>query len=332
VESLGWKQLNRAILARQLLMERSRLPLHRVVERMAGAQAQYIPSAYVGLWSRTEGFTRDTLTGALQRGSVIQGTLMRGTIHLVSRADYWPIAAAIRDLMREWWLRVDRSGRSAEEMEELAGRLRIVLADGPKRRAELVDELDIGSSAWSGVGYWVELVRVPPSGTWDSRRADLYALAEHWVGPDDADPVSGTDLFIRRYLSGFGPASRDDIRSFTRLDLATIDEALARLSVRTLSDVEGQRLFDLRQAPIPDRDTPVPLRFLGTWDASLLVHARRWRVLRGVPRSDLPHQGATLVQHLLGRRSGSGDLEGGKREDTSREVPTYSSSLPSRAE
>jgi len=279
VESLGWKQLNRAILARQLLMERSRLPLHRVVERMAGAQAQYIPSAYVGLWSRTEGFTRDTLTGALQRGSVIQGTLMRGTIHLVSRADYWPIAAAIRDLMREWWLRVDRSGRSAEEMEELAGRLRIVLADGPKRRAELVDELDIGSSAWSGVGYWVELVRVPPSGTWDSRRADLYALAEHWVGPDDADPVSGTDLFIRRYLSGFGPASRDDIRSFTRLDLATIDEALARLSVRTLSDVEGQRLFDLRQAPIPDRDTPVPLRFLGTWDASLLVHARRSRIL-----------------------------------------------------
>ena len=279
MESLGWRHLNRAVLARQLLMERSRLPLHRVVERMAGVQAQYIPSAYIGLWSRTGGFTRDTLTGALQRGSVIQGTLMRGTIHLVSRADYWPIAAAIREMMREWWLRVDRSGRSAADMEELAERLRIALADRPKKRAELVDELGIETSAWSGIGYWVELVRVPPSGTWGSRRADLYALATDWVGPERAAPSSGRKLLIRRYLAGFGPASRDDIKSFTGCGLNTIDEVLARLPVRKFATEDGVPQYDVYGAPLPDSDVPAPVRFLGTWDASLLVHARRAQIL-----------------------------------------------------
>jgi hypothetical protein len=276
VGNLGWKQLNRAVLARQLLLERSTLPLHRVVERIAGVQAQYIPSAYVGLWSRVGGFQRDTLTGALERGSVIQATLTRGTIHLVSRADYWPIAAAIRETMRDWWLRVAGSGRSAEEMQQLADRVRVCLADGPQKRKHIIEELGIDSQDWNGVGYWVELVRVPPSGTWDSRRADLYGLATDWVGPDSWDDDAGVDLLVRRYLSAFGPASRDDVRAFTGLNLSTFDEALERLAVRTFDDGE---LWDVKGAPIPDPDTPAPVRFLGTWDAILLVHARKSQIL-----------------------------------------------------
>lgn len=274
--TLSWKQLNRSVLARQLLLERSRLPLHRVVERMAGVQAQYIPSAYVGLWSRVEGFQRSDLTRALERRSLIQATLMRGTIHLVSRADYWPIASGIREPMREWRLRVDESGRTAEEMEAMAGRVRSALASGPRRRKDLIDELGV---AWSGVAFWVEMVRVPPSGTWDSRRADLYALATEWVGPDQSDPVAGTDLLIRRYLAGFGPATRDDIKQFTRFSVTTIDETLQRLPVRKFADEEGTPLFDIRRAPLPEANTPAPVRFLGTWDATLLVHARRALIL-----------------------------------------------------
>lgn len=312
MESLDWKRLNRSVLARQLLLERSRLPLHRVVERVAGIQAQYIPSAYVALWSRMAGFERDTLTGALERGSVIQGTLMRGTIHIVSRADYWPIAAAIRKIMRDWWLRVDRSGRTAEEMENLAARLRVALADGPKRRAELVDELGTERSAWSGLGYWVELVRVPPSGTWDSRRADLYGLATAWVGPNKADPVSGTDLFIRRYLRGFGPASRDDIQAFTRFGLAAVDEALERLTVRTSTDEDGRILFDIRGAPLPGPDTPAPVRFLGTWDASLLVHARRTLILPEEYRGEIFH---TKAPHSFNTFLVDGQVAGTWKED-----------------
>jgi hypothetical protein len=312
VESLGWKQLNRAVLARQLLLERSRLPLYRVVERMAGVQAQYIPSAYVGVWSRTEGFTRDTLTGALQRGSVIQGTLMRGTIHLVSRADYWPIAAAIRDLMRQWWLRVDRSGRSAEDMEELAGRLRFVLADGPKRRAELVDELGIDNTAWNGVGYWVELVRVPPSGTWESRRADLYGLATEWVGPDGADASSGAEHLVRRYLAGFGPASREDIKSFTGFGLAEVDQILVRLPGRRFADENGGMLVDVSGAPLPDPGAPAPVRFLGTWDASLLVHSRRAQILPEEYRGRIFH---TRAPHSFNTFLVDGQVAGTWREE-----------------
>lgn len=315
--SIGWKALNRAVLARQLLLERSRLPLHRVLERMAGAQAQYIPSAYVGLWSRTEGFERDTLTGALQRRSVIQATLMRGTIHLVSRADYWPIWAAIRHPLRRWWLRVDSSGRTPEDMVELANRVEVALADGPRKRVELIEALGIETADWSGVSYWVDLVRVPPSGTWESRRADLYGLATSWVGPYRSDPVAGTDLLIRRYLAGFGPASRDDIKAFTRLDLAVIDESLQRLKARTFTGEDEVVLFDVRGAPIPDPDSPAPVRFLGTWDASLLVHARRAMILPEEYRNRIfntkaPHSFNTFL--VDGQVAGTWKEEGGEIE------------------
>lgn len=313
METLGWRQLNRAVLARQLFLERSALPLHRVVERMASVQAQYIPSAYVGLWSRVRGFEKNHLTGALERGSVIQGTLMRGTIHLVSRADYWPIATAIRQQMRAWWLRVSREGRTAQHMEELAGRLRMALADRPRKRAELIDELGIDGSSWSGIGYWVELVRVPPSGTWESRRADLYGLASTWVGPDVGDPVEGTRLLIRRYLGGFGPASRDDIKSFTGLGLGVIDRALDRLPVRTFVDEGGRTLFDVRGAPLPDASTAAPVRFLGTWDASLLVHARRARILPEEFRDRIFH---TKTPHSFNTFLVDGQVAGTWKEES----------------
>ncbi|MEX1262905.1 MAG: crosslink repair DNA glycosylase YcaQ family protein [Actinomycetota bacterium] len=95
VRTLTERQLNRALLARQLLLERSNMPLPRAVERIDGLQTQYAPSAYVGSWSRLTGFKRGTLTGALERGSIVQATLMWATIHMVSRRDYWPFAEGV---------------------------------------------------------------------------------------------------------------------------------------------------------------------------------------------------------------------------------------------
>src|ERR687898_1891879 len=94
---LTQRELNRAVLARQLLLERAKLPIPRALERIAGIQDQYAPNAYIRLWSCLEGFERDDLTRALERRSVIQATLMRGTIHVVSKRDYWPFAVAIRE-------------------------------------------------------------------------------------------------------------------------------------------------------------------------------------------------------------------------------------------
>jgi hypothetical protein len=199
------RELNRALLARQLLLERGRMTLPRALERIGGLQAQYAPSMYIGLWTRLEGFARDDLTRALERRSVVQGTLMRTTIHLVSAADYWPFALATRSARRESWLRSTTDGLSARELAGAARRLRPRLAGGPLRRADV--EALLGKDRARGVGGWIDLVRAPPSGTWERRRADLWALAEDWLGPPETTAREGVELLVRHYLRAFGPAS-----------------------------------------------------------------------------------------------------------------------------
>jgi hypothetical protein len=271
---LSQRELNRALLARQLLLERAPLPLPRAVERMGGIQAQYAPSAYIGLWSRVEGFEREQLTRALERRTLIQATLLRGTIHIVSRRDYWLWAEAIRESRREW-LRRAWPKIATLDLESAGARLREALRDGPRRRDELVAL--VGKDEWQGAA--VELVRVPPSGTWERRRADLFGLADDWVGPNEADPAAGRALLVRRYLGAFGPARLADIRSWSGLGRDEVEDALAALSVRRFRDEQGKEVFDLARAPLPDPETPAPPRFIGTWDAILLVHVRRTGVL-----------------------------------------------------
>jgi DNA glycosylase AlkZ-like len=272
------QELNRALLARQLLLQRRPLPLPRAVEQVGGLQTQYAPSAYIGLWSRVEGFQRDALTRALQRRRVVQATLMRITIHIVSARDYWPIALAVRRSRRDAWLRQRRGRADVRKMEAIAKHVRGELSDGPRRRAEIDAGLD--SMEWNGAGLWVDLVRAPPSGTWAQRRADLYALAEQWLGaPGDVRSEDGVELLVRRYLGAFGPAPATDIADWAGLPVADVKGALDRLPLRRFRDEQGRGLVDLQRAPLPDHDTPAPVRFLPTWDATLLAHARRSGIL-----------------------------------------------------
>ena len=269
------RDLNRALLARQLLLERARLPIPRALERMGGLQAQYAPAMYVGLWTRLDGFKREALTRALERRSVIQATLMRATIHVVSRRDYWPVAVAIRDPRRRWWERVHPN--RPRDMRPAAKRLRRYLADGPRRRKEIEEFL--GRERALGVGAYLDLVRVPPSGTWEQRRADLYAAAEDWVGPESIDADEALTILVRRYLTAFGPALRGDIADWAGVPVGEVDAALGRMKLRRFRDEAGKELLDLPRAPLPDPDTPAPPRFLPVWDATLLVHCRRTQIL-----------------------------------------------------
>ena len=288
------------------------MPLHRVVERLAGVQAQYAPSAYIGLWSRVGGFERDALTRSLQRRSVIQATVMRGTIHLVSKRDFWPLAEVSRHSRQQGWLRVFGKGYDLERVRSLASELAGLLAGGPVKRKELVESLGIDSDLWNGVVNWVDLVRVPPSGTWESRRADLYGLATEWVGPNEVDEITGRDLLVRRYLTGFGPASRQDIRAFTLLPLELIDETLDRLRTRRLISDHGVELLDLRGAPMVDADVPAPPRFIGNWDALLLAHARGSGVLAEEHRTRIFH---TKAPHSYATFLVDGSVRGTWREE-----------------
>lgn len=273
------RELNRALLARQLLLERAELPLPRALERVGGIQAQYAPSSYIGLWSRLEGFERDDLTRALERRAVVQGTLMRVTIHLVSARDYPLLAEGVRERRRQWWLTSHRGRADPRKIAAAARRARSFLADGPRRRSELVEHLGADNVTWNGVGVWIDLVRAPPSGTWEQRRADLYAAAEDWLGPSEATAEQGLDLLVRRYLGGFGPASLKDVASWAGLPATMLAPAVERLRLRRFQDESDDELLDIPRGLLPDADTPAPVRFLPTWDATLLVHARRTQIL-----------------------------------------------------
>jgi hypothetical protein len=155
-------------------------------------------------------------------------------------------------------------------MAGAARRLRGAM-NGTISRKEI--EALLGRPRASGIGLWIDLVRVPPSGTWERRRADLYAAADEWIGPPgDGDPAAH---LIRRYLAGFGPAAEKDVASFTGLPLPEVRTTLGRLELRRF----GGGLLDLPRAPLPDPETPAPPRFLPVWDATLLVHARRTGIL-----------------------------------------------------
>lgn len=258
-----------------MLLERVKAPIPRVLERMGGLQAQYAPSMYIGLWSRVESLERDAVTRALERRSVVQGSMMRATIHLVSKRDYWPFIVGIRSAQQKWWLRVHK-GVSRQEVAANDRKVRRALRGKTLSRAELEEAI---GRRWGPAGVFVDLVRVPPSGTWERRRADLYALAEEWVGPEDATEAEGIDRLVRRYLQGFGPARPTEIADWASLDVTTTKRALERLELRRFQDEQGKELVDLPRLPLPDGDTPAPARFLPVWDATLLVHARRTQIL-----------------------------------------------------
>ena len=299
-ENLSTRHLQRAVLARQRLLERTTTGVPDMLELVGGLQSQYAPTMYIGLWSRLDGFARDQLTSALEARTVVQGTMLRSTIHLVSAADYWPLNLAIRAARRTSWLRSRRGGFSDEEMAQAAERVRHALDTSSQlTRKEL--EAIVGKPQAEGVGLWIDLVRVPPSGTWARRRADLYAAAEEWLGPPPSlDQEAAVDHLVRRYLAAFGPATVNEIANWAGLGLAEVQASLDRLTLRTFRSADGKRLVDLPDLPLPDPDVAAPPRLLSTWEAILLVHARRSEVLREEDRSrifntKIPHSLNTLL-------------------------------------
>jgi hypothetical protein len=251
------------------------MPITEALEQVGGLQTQYAPSGYVGLWTRLEGFRREALTAGLEDRSVVQATLMRTTLHMVAAGEFWPYAMGVRRPRREWALRVGPADADERAMVEKAARIRAALADGPRTVKELGD-LAVG---FVGSLLWVDLLRVPPSGTWERRRADRLALAEAWVGPETASEAEGLAHLVRAYLRAFGPAPWRDIGSWAGLSVGDARRGGEGLELVRYRDEDGRELVDLPDAPLPDADTPAPVRFLPHWDATLLVHARRTGVL-----------------------------------------------------
>ena len=275
---LSERELGRALLERQSLLARRRISLPEAVERMGGVQAQYAPSIYIGLWSRVDGLERDQVTRALERRSIVQATLLRNTIHVVSPGDYWQFAEATRDSRRGSWLQARaKRGPTAKEVEAAARRMRRVLGDGVADRKELMPLANGDPSLFNGATLWLDVVRVPPAGTWEHRRADIYARAEAWL--ERERPEHPRRHTVARYLAAFGPAAVADIVSWSGIPPAELKPVLENMELRRFRDEGGGLLLDLPRRPLPDASTKAPVRFLPTWDATLLVHARRTGIL-----------------------------------------------------
>lgn len=314
--TLSTRELNRALLARQHLLERSSASLPATLERIGGIQMQSAPAGYLGLWTRMRDLRPTRVTRALERRHVVQATLMRVTIHLVSARDYWPLTAGIRAARRAWWLRTAApAGVDTDLMDEVGSMVRRLLRDGPRPQRALVEAIVAAGhprALWGGVGLWVDLVRVPPSGTWERPRADLLALATAWLAPTADSEAEGLSHLVRRYLRGFGPARVADIADWAGLPARTVAAAVDGLAVRRFRDPQGRLLVDLPRAPLPPADTPAPVRFLPPWDATLLVHCRRTQIL---PERHRPRIFRTTLPRSVGTFLVDGAVAGTWRLD-----------------
>ena len=282
---LTLRELNRATLARQLLLERRRMPVPKAIERLAGLQAQWPPSPYVALWSRLAGFEREWLTRALVRRQVVKATLMRITLHLVSANDYILFAGALKaPWVTQLRRRMERMGVDVD-VPALAEQALALMADGPRSRSEVLEVF--GSTGeqpwfiWTLVQAELGLVRTPDSATWRPTLGRVsYVPSQTWLGRrPDTGPQALVHL-ARRYLSAFGPASRADLAQWSGLPVSALRPGLEALEpLRRFRDERGRELLDLPRSPLPSADVPAPVRFLPQWDSSLLAYDIRERIL-----------------------------------------------------
>ena len=306
---LTLRELNRTLLLRQLLLRRARLSPARAIERVGALQAQWVPSPYVALWSRIEGFEHVALTQALRRGQVVKASLMRGTLHLVSAADYPLYATALRRDPAPWTHGrpapppelVHAAARYAREPRTL-GELRAFL----ESRGRSTDVETLRDLAW--LRHVIPLEPLPDSAEWGFVRG-VRLRTGSFRRPPLREALAH---LVRRYLAAFGPAARTDLAAWSGQKLTVLDRGLELLALRRFRDEDGRELLDLPRAPIASGDEPAPVRFLSRWDELLIGHADRDRILPPVHRQRklvLAGEQALLVDGFV---AGTWKLDGGR--------------------
>lgn len=290
------RELNRATLARQLLLERRRLPVVRSLERLAGLQAQWAPAPYVGLWTRIEGFRRETLERAVLHEEAVRAVLMRGTVHLVSRRDYGLFGSAVA---LPPWVRPESAALAGSVHDSL-----LEFGREPRTRAQVLAwlhethgiEHDGGAGLWYALRTVGRLTHAPETGTWKQPRETRYVLIDH----EQVDPLPAREHLVRRYLGAFGPATRADIAEWSGLRVRDFEPALDALEpLRRFEDERGRELLDLPRAPLPPADSPAPVRFLPRYDNLVLSHADRTRVVAHDHRRTVIHGGGMVEATFL---------------------------------
>jgi hypothetical protein len=296
-DRLDSRALNRATLARQLLLERADLPVLDSVSHLVGLQAQVPLDPYHALWSRLARFRPGTLGSLLEERAVVRIVVMRGTIHLVTADDALTLRPLVQPVLDAELTR-HRDHAPALDGVDLRPVLRFARRlfssagpqTGPQLRAALHEQfpdVDPGALAYACRNH-LAIVQVPPRGVWGTSAQVTVTTAEAWLGRPVAKRPS-VDEVVLRYLGAFGPATPADAAAWSRLTgMREVFERL-RPKLRTFRDERDRELFDLPDAPRPDPDTSAPTRFLPEYDNLLLSHADRSRF---APAAEHPAVGA----------------------------------------
>lgn len=305
--TLDQRVLNRTLLARQGLLERSTRPASDMIERLVGLQAQEPIDPYVALWTRIVDFDPAELSRLIESRAAVRMGLLRGTLHLVTARDalaHYPILA---DVMARSW-------RSSPFAKRLVGvdlmsvlrAARAAIEDRPMTPSELGLALAPGwpdrdpTSLAYAARFLLPLVQVPPRGLWRRTGRPTNTTAEAWLGAPTDDAPNVDDL-VRRYLAAFGPATVADIRVWSWL--TGLREVVDRLrpDLRTFRDGAGRELLDVPDGPLATGDEPAPIRFLPQYDNVFLSHADRSRILHPtITVAELTWRGGVLVDGYVG--------------------------------
>ncbi|WP_017537600.1 winged helix DNA-binding domain-containing protein [Nocardiopsis halophila] len=318
------RELNRATLARQLLLERADLPALDAVGHLCGLQAQEPQEPFVGLWSRLRGFAPADLSGLLTGRTAVRTHLMRRTVHLVTTADALAWRPRHQAMLHQKAMGAYRDELAGADLEELAAAGRALLAEGgPRPMGELARQVaaqcpravgGAGPRALAEIlGVLVPVVQCPPRGVWRAkggvRAAPLEAWAGREAGPRDADgdDAVGRELVLR-YLAAFGPAATADLRAWCGLAGLPAAVSAVRGRLASFRDERGRELLDLPDAPRPAPDTPAPVRFLPAFDNAVLGYQDRTRIIDDADRGlSVAGKRAVLVD---GRVAATWDTDG----------------------
>ena len=302
---LTLRELNRATLSRHMLLARADMPVSAAIRRLVGLQAQLASSPYVGLWTRLADFERDDLARLIEGHTVVKATLMRATLHLVAADDYLRFRATLQPMLTYAGRSVaKRRGGNTIDVPALLALAREYIAEQPRTfeeisamLAERLPDHDIGALRYT-VRTHLPLVQTPTEALWSYPGNPQFALAEAWLGQPI---VAEEDLrgLVYRYLAAFGPASVQDVQTWS--GFPRLKEAIAtfRAELIVYRDERDRELLDLPDATLPSAETPAPVRFLPEYDNLLLSHDNRRRVIADAHRSKVYLPGLRVAATIL---------------------------------
>ncbi|WP_437737460.1 winged helix DNA-binding domain-containing protein [Sorangium sp. So ce1335] len=282
--TLTRRDLNRATLARQMLLSRERTSAVRGIERLIALQAQLARPPFIGLWSRIQGFRREDLVQLAHRREVVRAPFLRGTLHLASAKDYLDLHPVIAPVLHAAVRSILRARADVLDIDSLVAEARAYFDEQPRTMDELRDHLaqlhpdgDVRAMALA-VRMHLPVVQVPTEAAWGYPGTADFAPAASWLGKPFRE-AAGPQALVLRYLASFGPATAADVQTWS--GLTRIKDVLQSLRERlcTFRDERGRELFDLPDAPRPPADTAAPARFLPDYDNLLLGHDDRTRVI-----------------------------------------------------